>query len=115
MPEVRVQVAISRRHLIVRDLDVGSRFSKSHDLDCVTLEGDSVNRKGALSGGYTDLRRSRLRAQLDRLRLREALAASEAELAAVVGEGERLDAEVTRVLPDRAKTSPGPFLEPSCR
>ena len=34
---------VFRKSLIVRTLDVGSKFSKSHDLDCVTIDGDQVN------------------------------------------------------------------------
>lgn len=29
-------------------------------MDCITIEGDQINRKGALSGGFHDIRKSRL-------------------------------------------------------
>lgn len=29
-------------------------------MDCITIEGDQVNRKGALTGGFYDNRKSRL-------------------------------------------------------
>lgn len=35
------------------------------------MDGDQVNEKGALSGGYLDTRRSRLQAQLDIERLNQ--------------------------------------------
>jgi len=89
---------VFRKCLVVRNLEVGTRFSKSHDLDCVTLDGDQVNRKGALSGGYLDVRRSRLRAQADQLQLRAELTRAEQEVDKVTREGEKIDAEVTRVL-----------------
>lgn len=89
---------IFRKSLVVRNLEVGTRFSKSHDLDCVTLDGDQVNRKGALSGGYLDHRRSRLRAQTEILSLRLQLTQAKQEASAVAEEGEGLDAGVTRVL-----------------
>lgn len=89
---------IFRKGVVVRNLEVGTRFSKSHDLDCVTLDGDQVNRKGALSGGYLDIRRSRLRAQAERLHLRRELSRAEQEAAAAAREGEKIDAEVTGVL-----------------
>jgi len=94
---------VFRKSLVVRSLDVGSRFSKSHDLDCVTLDGDQVNRKGALTGGYLDARRSRLQAQADVARLTSQKAAYEAQL-----EGEKqalgeVDAQVTRLLGELKK------------
>ena len=56
---------VFRKCLVVRTLEVGAKFAKSHELDCITLEGDQVNRKGALTGGYMDVRRSRLQSQAD--------------------------------------------------
>jgi structural maintenance of chromosome 3 (chondroitin sulfate proteoglycan 6) len=29
-------------------------------MDCITIEGDQINRKGALTGGFHDTRKSRL-------------------------------------------------------
>lgn len=65
--------------LIAKDIDHASQFSKSENLDCVTLEGkrvgltcyhgdvpvlgDQVSRRGALTGGYYDTRKSRLEMQ----------------------------------------------------
>ena len=46
--------------LICRDLETASSYARSQGFNCVTLEGDQVNRKGALTGGYHDVRRSRL-------------------------------------------------------
>eukprot|EP00731_Ephydatia_muelleri_P021107 Em0013g834a len=49
--------------LICRDMDKAAQYSKSENLDCITLEGDQVSRKGALTGGYYDTRMSRLEQQ----------------------------------------------------
>ena len=99
--EKRLRPAFSqvfRKTLVVRNLEVGSRFSKSHDLDCITLDGDQVNRKGALTGGYTDVRKSRLRAQADMMRLEVGCAECEKQIDALVREAELIDQQVTRVL-----------------
>jgi structural maintenance of chromosome 3 (chondroitin sulfate proteoglycan 6) len=40
-------------------MECGARFSKEFDLDCITREGDLVNRKGGFEGGYHDDRVSR--------------------------------------------------------
>jgi hypothetical protein len=47
--------------VICRDLDVGNNTARNHNLDCVTLDGDQVNKKGAMTGGYHDSRSSRLK------------------------------------------------------
>lgn len=46
--------------LICRNQDICSQFSKSHDLDAVTLEGEKFSRRGTLEGGYTPDNQSRL-------------------------------------------------------
>lgn len=47
------------KKLLARDMETGARFSKEFDLDCITREGDLVNRKGGFEGGYHDDRVSR--------------------------------------------------------
>jgi structural maintenance of chromosome 3 (chondroitin sulfate proteoglycan 6) len=56
-------------------MTVASRYAKSHELDCVTLDGDTVNRRGALTGGFHDALRSRMGAQA-KLAAQQVLAAS---------------------------------------
>lgn len=48
------------RTLVCRNLDVAGQMSKQYDLDCITLDGDQVSRKGAMTGGYHDQRTNRL-------------------------------------------------------
>ncbi|KAF8098262.1 hypothetical protein N665_0270s0033 [Sinapis alba] len=49
------------RTVVCRDLNVATRVAKSDGLDCITLEGDQVGRKGGMTGGFYDHRRSKLR------------------------------------------------------
>lgn len=49
------------RTVICRDLDVATRVARTDGLDCITLEGDQVSKKGGMTGGFYDHRRSRLR------------------------------------------------------
>jgi len=46
--------------LICRDLETAGKFSCDFNLDAITLEGDSVNQRGAMRGGYQDKRNQRL-------------------------------------------------------
>ena len=48
------------RTLICRDLEVAAHYSREEGITCVTLDGDKVNRRGALSGGYVDEKASKL-------------------------------------------------------
>ncbi|KAL4070010.1 RecF/RecN/SMC [Scleroderma yunnanense] len=47
---------------VCRDLTVAAAYVKSHGVNTITLDGDKVDRKGALTGGYYDVRRSRIEA-----------------------------------------------------
>ncbi|CAA3031337.1 structural maintenance of chromosomes 3 [Olea europaea subsp. europaea] len=47
--------------VICRDLDVATRVARTNGLDCITLEGDQVNKRGGMTGGFYDYRRSKLK------------------------------------------------------
>ncbi|KAK3136866.1 hypothetical protein QOZ80_5BG0443920 [Eleusine coracana subsp. coracana] len=49
------------RTVICRDLETATRVARSQGLDCITLDGDQVARKGGMTGGFYDSRRSRLK------------------------------------------------------
>lgn len=48
--------------MIARSVAVASQLSRQSNVDCVTLDGDLVNRRGAMTGGFVDTRRSRMEA-----------------------------------------------------
>ncbi len=59
----KVEVAMNQifgKKLLARNMEVASRYSHESQLDAITLDGDEVNRKGALQGGYHDDRISKL-------------------------------------------------------
>lgn len=47
---------------VCKDLTTAASYVRSHGINTITLDGDRVDRKGALTGGYHDVRRSRLEA-----------------------------------------------------
>jgi len=61
------------KKLLARNFEVAQQFSREANMDAITLDGDEVNRKGALEGGYHDDRKSPLRAYLGVLEAREEL------------------------------------------
>lgn len=56
----RAMKYIFGKTLICRNLEVAIQIARTSNLDCITLDGDQVSHKGALTGGYFDTRRSRL-------------------------------------------------------
>ena len=47
---------------VCRDLTIAAAYVKSHGINTITLDGDKVDRKGAMTGGYHDIGRSRIEA-----------------------------------------------------
>ena len=91
---------VFRKGLIVRTLEVGAHFAKALQLDCVTIAGDQVSRKGAMTGGFLEMRRSRVGAQADILRLTAEANAIDAQQKEAVASLVAIDQKVTRLLGD---------------
>jgi len=53
--------AVLGKVLLCKDSRVASQMRKQYKVNCVTLAGEEVNRRGALTGGYYDARQSKLR------------------------------------------------------
>ncbi|KAL6851888.1 hypothetical protein ACP4OV_002998 [Aristida adscensionis] len=49
------------RTVICRDLETATKVARTNGLDCITLDGDQVARKGGMTGGFYDSRRSKLK------------------------------------------------------
>lgn len=101
-PRLRPAVdAVWGRTLVARNMAVAAAASRAHGVDCVTLDGDTVNRRGAMSGGFVDTRRSRLDAAAALRTATAAAAAAEAALATEVrGPLGRVEAELAAAVSD---------------
>jgi structural maintenance of chromosome 3 (chondroitin sulfate proteoglycan 6) len=82
---------------VCRDLTVAAAYVKSHGINTITLEGDKVDRKGALTGGYYDIRRSRLEAVKNVATWRSKVVTEEARSREVKAAILKLDQEIARV------------------
>jgi structural maintenance of chromosome 3 (chondroitin sulfate proteoglycan 6) len=51
------------RTFVCESIETGSQFARDNDVDCVTFDGNQINRRGALTGGFVDVRQSRMEAQ----------------------------------------------------
>ncbi|KAI9024903.1 chromosome segregation protein sudA [Phycomyces nitens] len=80
------------------NLEVAASYAKSHNLTVVTLDGDRVDGRGALSGGYIDNRYSRLEAAKNLKTWQAKLEEEKARGLKIKEEIGRLDQQVTQVL-----------------
>ena len=58
----RAMQQIFDHKILARSPEVAAEWSEKLKMDCITLDGDLCSRKGALSGGYVDMQKSRLKA-----------------------------------------------------
>ncbi|GAO50930.1 chromosome scaffold protein [Saitoella complicata NRRL Y-17804] len=84
--------------IICPNLDVASQYARSHQLNAITLGGDRSDKKGALTGGYHDTRRSRLESVKNIRKWRAVLDAESVRANEVRKELERLEQEITQAL-----------------
>lgn len=84
--------------IVADDLHVATAYRRSHGLNVITLEGDRADRKGSLTGGYHDLRRSRLEGIKTERTWRIKHEADAARLAEVKRSISRVDQDLTRTI-----------------
>ncbi|KAF9220475.1 RecF/RecN/SMC protein [Gyrodon lividus] len=82
---------------VCRDLTVAAAYVKSHGVNTITLDGDKVDRRGALTGGYHDIRRSRIEAIKNVASWRAKYDADEKRSKEAKSEITRIEQEITRI------------------
>ncbi|KAG5064521.1 hypothetical protein JHK85_005704 [Glycine max] len=97
------EAQVFARTVICKNLDVASRVARSDGLDCITLDGwpsDQVSKKGSMTGGFYDHRRSRLRfmniikQNADTIHIREEeLEKIDQKINEIVAEQQKIDAK----------------------
>jgi structural maintenance of chromosome 3 (chondroitin sulfate proteoglycan 6) len=83
---------------VCRDLTIAASYVKSHGINTITLDGDKVDRKGALTGGYHDIRRSRIEAVKDVQSWRSKYEADEQKSKEVKAAITQIEQQITRVV-----------------
>lgn len=86
------------RTLVTRTVNIATELSRQYGVDCVTLEGDQVNKRGAMTGGFVDISRSRIDAARFLREARVELAEVEPKLHQLRREVDNIDAPLSRVL-----------------
>lgn len=83
---------------VCRDLFIAAAYVRSHNLNTITLDGDKVDRKGSLTGGYHDVRRSRIEAIRSVQTWREKYTADKASLEEVKRAIASIEQEITHLV-----------------
>lgn len=91
------------RTVICRDLDVATNVARSNSLDCITLEGDQVSKKGGMTGGFYDFRRSKLKFVNIIRQSKISIHAKTAELDDIGNRLKEIDQQITRLVSEQQK------------
>ncbi|KIX03858.1 uncharacterized protein Z518_07411 [Rhinocladiella mackenziei CBS 650.93] len=84
--------------IIAQNLSIAAQYARTHGLTAVTPEGDRSDKKGALTGGYHDVRSSRLKATKAVMIAREKFEAVKAESDDNKKKIEKIDQTITRAI-----------------
>ncbi|CAN6691942.1 unnamed protein product [Malus baccata var. baccata] len=91
------------RTVVCRDLDVATRVARNDGLDCITLEGDQVSKKGGMTGGFYDHRRSKLKFMHIIMQNTKSINMKEEELEKVKKMLEEIDRSITELVTEQQK------------
>lgn len=94
----QAMLTVFGKTLLCRNLDVASQYAKSANLDCVTMHGDQVSRRGPLTGGFYDTRKSRLDCQQSIEEVQKEIESSREKHERIRQELENIDGVITGVL-----------------
>lgn len=89
--------------IVCPSLTIAGQYARSHGVDAITPEGDTTNKRGAMTGGYVDSRRSRLEAVRNANELRDQFDEHMAEGERIRRNIEIKDQEVTRAMGELQK------------
>lgn len=103
-PEIQKAVwSVFGKKLLCKDLDTCAKYAKSSNMDALTIQGDVVQRRGGLSGGYKDPNKSRMKSMGQVLLARNEMENSKNELEKSTTQAATLDTSVSRVLGELQK------------
>ena len=83
--------------LVVSELLKGGELSRKYKLSCITLDGDRVDTRGVLSGGYRDYKNSRIDALKIQTRKKQELEKTDRELVKVTEEIESTNSQLNKL------------------
>lgn len=96
----KVQRAIEHvfnKKLVARNIETAGEWSSRLGMDAITLDGDLSGRKGALTGGFVDTSKSRLKAHSNKKIARDVFHAAETEFRKSEQDVQKTDQEAANV------------------
>lgn len=82
--------------IVCPSLEIASSYAKSSDLNGITLDGDRVERKGVMVGGYHDLKRSKMECIRKLRKLKTDVIKAEEQSATTKLELQSIEKEITQ-------------------
>ncbi|XP_022752483.1 structural maintenance of chromosomes protein 3 isoform X3 [Durio zibethinus] len=101
------------RTVICRDIDVATRVARTDGLDCITLEGDQVSKKGGMTGGFYDYRRSKLKFMNIIMQNTMSINKKEEELKGIGSELQKLEQKITAFVTEQQQLDAKRVLDKS--
>ena len=89
--------------IVCPSLTICAQYARSHNCNAITPEGDTANKKGAMTGGYIDARKSRLEAVRAVNKWRDEYEALKERAAEIRREVESKDQEITAAMGEQQK------------
>lgn len=89
--------------IICPNLTIAGQYARSHGVNAITPDGDTTNKKGAMTGGYIDPRKSRLEAVRAVSKWRDEYDGYKARQREIKSEIERKDQEITAAMGEQRK------------
>jgi structural maintenance of chromosome 3 (chondroitin sulfate proteoglycan 6) len=99
----RAMSQVFGKTVVCPSLPVAAQYARSHGCNAITPEGDTANKKGAMTGGYIDPRRSRLEAVHAVNRCRDDYESKRGEMDRVRRDTEKKDHAITSKLSELHK------------
>ena len=94
----RAMQHVFAKKLIARDTELASEWSTKLAMDAITLDGDLCSRKGALTGGFVDVNKSRLRAYAKQIEAQKTLRTVEKEYQEMNRKAQEVDQEASNLM-----------------
>lgn len=89
--------------IICPNLTIAGQYARSHGVNAITPDGDTTNKKGAMTGGYIDPRKSRLEAVRALNKWRDELDGYRERQREIKKEIERKDQQITAAMSEQRK------------
>ncbi|CAJ2633686.1 structural maintenance of chromosomes protein 3-like isoform X2 [Trifolium pratense] len=91
------------RTVICKNLDVASKVALMNGLNCITLEGDQVSKRGSMTGGFYDHRRTKLKFMKIIKQCAESIHISEENLEQVKVNIQEIDQKINELVGEQQK------------